>query len=133
MRHLLKKLKLYTKLGPETEHKAPISIHIYLEMPLATSNPHILTLFHPLWENRNDSKSYVLVVPMTMSFKVLKYFSSGKTSFFFYLLSCVVRKSQTDKIVFCFKNLELHNSKLFSQKKVLVCDWNLPYLEASRT
>ena len=56
---------------------------------LVASNSHIsTTLLHPLWKNINDSKSYVLAVPIIMSFKVLKYFFSGKIGFFFYLLAC---------------------------------------------
>ena len=56
---------------------------------LAASNSHIsATLSHPLWKNVNYSKSYILAVPLTMFFKVLKYFFSSKMSFFFYLLGC---------------------------------------------
>ena len=59
---------------------------IYLEMPLVASNTHISTpLFCPLWKITNDSKGYVPAVPMIMSFKVLKYFSSGKISFFLFV------------------------------------------------
>ena len=55
---------------------------------LVASNSHISTILsHPLWKNVNDSKSYVLAVPMIMSFKVLKYFFSGKISFF--LFACL--------------------------------------------
>ena len=45
---------------------------------LVASNSHISTS-HPLLKNVNDSKSYVLAVPMIMSFKV-----SGKISFFLF-------------------------------------------------
>ena len=55
---------------------------------LVALNSHISTILsHPLWKNVNDSKSYVLAVPMIMSFKVLKYFFSGKISFF--LFACL--------------------------------------------
>ena len=65
---------------------------------LAASNSHIsATLSHPLWKNVNDSKSYILAVPLTMSFKVLKYFFSSKMSFFSIFLA-VVARSQTGKI-----------------------------------
>ena len=37
--------------------------------------------FHPLWKIINDSKSYVLTVPMIISFEVVNYFSSGKKFF----------------------------------------------------
>ena len=58
---------------------------LYLEMPLVASNTHNLTsLFHPLWKIVNISKSFVPAVPMIISFKVLKYFSSGKISFFLF-------------------------------------------------
>ena len=58
---------------------------LYLEMPLVAPNTHNLTpLFRPLWKIVNDSKSFVPVVAMMMSFKVLKYFSSGKISFFLF-------------------------------------------------
>ena len=50
---------------------------------LVASSFHILTaLSHPLRKNANDSKSYVPPVPMIISFKVFKYFFSGKISFF---------------------------------------------------
>ena len=52
---------------------------------LVASNSHIsTTLSHPLWKNVNDSKNYALAVPMIMSFKDLKYFFSGKISFFLF-------------------------------------------------
>ena len=119
MLQFLRKLKLYTKLAPETVHKSLISIHtkIYLwsfvdyqylkkyffiwnitlnhcfickiisrltlsgKAPGYSSNAHNLTpLFYPLWKTVNDS------VPMIMSFKVLKYFSNGKISFFLFAI-----------------------------------------------
>ena len=55
---------------------------------LVALNSHILTtLSDPLWKIVNESKSYVLAVPMNMPFKVLKYFFSGKISFF--LFACL--------------------------------------------
>ena len=121
MLQLLKKLKLYTKLGPDIysiyiwPHKFPhqnlfaitctlpaprkvflqleldtwkINItgnFIYLEMPLIASNTHISRpLFRPLWKIVNDLKSYVPAVPMIMSFKVLKFISIDKISFFLF-------------------------------------------------
>ena len=82
---------------------------------LVASVSHVsTTLSHPLWKNVNDSKSYVLAVPMIMSFKVLKYFFSGKISFFSICLPVVMR-SQTG--IFFFRNLDKHNSRLFSQEK----------------
>ena len=55
---------------------------------LVASNYHMsATLSHPLWKNVNDSKCFILAVPISMSFKVLKYFSVAKRNFF-YLLSC---------------------------------------------
>ena len=88
---------------------------------LVASNSHIsTTLSHLLWKNINDSKSYVLAVPMIMSFKVLKYFFSGKISFLL-LLACGNEISNRNKMIyiyiFFFRNLDLHNSRLFSQEK----------------
>ena len=58
---------------------------IYLEMPLIASNTHISApLFCPLWTIVNDLNSYVSAVPIIMLFKVLKYFASGKISFFLF-------------------------------------------------
>ena len=100
----LKKLKLYTKLCLETLN---IRIKIYLRSFVdfhhlqkyfynwnITLNHWFifeinsrgcfiwkclwLPFFCPLWKTINWSKSYVSTVPMIMSFKVLKYFSSGK-------------------------------------------------------
>ena len=88
---------------------------------LVASNSHIsTTLSHLLWKNINDSKSYVLAVPMIMSFKVLKYFFSGKISFLL-LLACGNEISNRNKMIyiffFFFRNLDLHSSRLFSQEK----------------
>ena len=61
---------------------------IYLEMPLIASNTHMkylyTPLFCPLWTIVNDLNSYVPAVPIIMLFKVLKYFASGKISFFLF-------------------------------------------------
>ena len=55
-------------------------------MPLVTSNTLILTpFFRPIWKVVNDSKSYVLRVPLIMSFKVLKYFLVAKQVSFYLL------------------------------------------------
>lgn len=66
----------------ETVQKASISIQVKipdLEMSLVASKARILTpLFCLLWESVNNSKSYVQALPMILSFKVVKYFSSGK-------------------------------------------------------
>ena len=70
---------------------------------LVASNPHMSTILsHPLWLNVNNSTSYVLAVPMIMYFNVLKYFFSGKISFFSICLP-VVTRSQTRKNVFFFQ------------------------------
>ena len=59
---------------------------IYLEMPLVASNTHISApLFCPLWKIVNDLKSYVPAVPMIMSFRVLKHFSTGKIIVFLFV------------------------------------------------
>ena len=87
---------------------------------LVASVSHVsTTLSHPLWKNVNDSKSYVLAVSMIMSFKVLKYFFSGKISFLL-LLACGNEISNRNKMIyifFFFRNLDLHSSRLFSQEK----------------
>ena len=55
---------------------------------LVVLNSHISTTSHPLWKNANYSKIYVLAVSiMIMFLKVLKYFFSGKISFF--LFTCL--------------------------------------------
>ena len=75
---------------------------------LVVSNAHIsTTLSHPLSKNINDWKSYVPAVPMIMFFKVLKYFSNDKISFFLFAWP---------NFLF-FRNLEPHNSRPSSQEK----------------
>ena len=75
---------------------------------LVVSNAHIsTTLSHPLSKNINDWKSYVPAVPMIMFFKVLKYFSNDKISFFLFAWP---------NFLF-FRNLEPHSSRLFSPEK----------------
>ena len=46
MLHLLKKLKLYTKMGPETERKAPISIHIKIYLWSFVDYQHLQKYFY---------------------------------------------------------------------------------------
>ena len=46
MLHLLKKLKLYTKLGRETIHKAPISIHIKIHLWFFVGYQHLQKYFY---------------------------------------------------------------------------------------
>ena len=66
-----------------------------------------------------------------MSFKVLKYFSSGKIIFF--LFACLwVTRSQTGKND-VFSGILTHTTVDFSHKKMLVRDWNLAYLEVNGT
>ena len=86
---------------------------------LVASNSHILTtLSHALWKDVNDSKSYVLALPMIKSVKILKYCFSGKNKFFFYLLACGNKIANRKKICFFFfRNLEPHNSRPSSQEK----------------
>ena len=121
---LLKKLKLYRKLGLDTVFKATISFRtkiylwslvdyqhlqkyfynwnitlnyyfickinirgnfLYLEMPLVALNTHILTpLFHPLSKTVNNSKGFVSVVLMIMSFQSFEVFYSSKINFFLF-------------------------------------------------
>ena len=53
---------------------------------LAALNAHIsTTLSHSLCKSINDWKGYVPAVPMTMSFKVLKYFVIAKRVSFYFL------------------------------------------------
>ena len=59
--------------------------------------PYFDIISHTL-KNVNDSKSYVLAVPMVMSFKILKCFSSDKNKFLSISLP-VVRRSQTRIVV----------------------------------
>ena len=106
----LKKLNLYTKLGPDTVHKTPISFHIKFYLLPLVYYQHLqkyfynwnisgvtLYIWNCTWQHQipilrhhyfahfvNDSKSYVPAVPLIMSFKVLKDFSSGKISLFLF-------------------------------------------------
>ena len=82
---------------------------------LVASNSHIsTTLSHTLWKNVNDSKSYVLAVPVIMSFKVVKYFCSGKIVFF-YLLACGNKISNRKKCL--FSEILAHTTAGFFHKK----------------
>ena len=54
-------------------------------MPLVASNAHIsASLFHPRGKIVYGSKRYVPTVPMIMTFKYLKYYLSGRISFFLF-------------------------------------------------
>ena len=90
---------------------------IGLEYPLlVASNFHIsTTLSQPLWKNVNDSKSYILAVPMIMSFKVLKYFFSSKKSCFLFAWLWL-QDLKPEKMFFFFRNLDQHNGRLFHKK-----------------
>ena len=62
-----------------------------------SSNAYNLTpLFHPLWKTVHNS------VAMIMSFKVLKYFSNGKISFFLFA-SLLEWYLKLEKLMFFFK------------------------------
>ena len=45
MLQFLKRLKLYTNLGPEAVHKAPISIHIKMHLRLFVDYQHLQSVF----------------------------------------------------------------------------------------
>ena len=79
---------------------------LYLKMFLLALNVHILPmrLLGSLWKAVNNSKSYVLTVPMTMSFKDLKNFSCGKISFF--LFACLWSEDfKLEKLINCFSEI----------------------------
>ena len=57
MLHLLKKLKLYTKLVPETEHKAPISIQIKIYLWSFVDYQHMEKYFY----NWNITLNYCFI------------------------------------------------------------------------
>ena len=156
MLQFLKKLKLYTKLGPETVHKPLISIHtkIYLwsfvdyqylkkyfyiwnitlnccfickiisRLTLSgnasgySSNAHNLTpLFHyPLWKIVHDS------VPMIMSFKVLKYFSNVKISFFLFAI-LLWWDLKLNKLMFFIQKILTHTAVVIPRKKYRFVAW----------
>ena len=78
---------------------------LYLEMSLVASNTQILTpVFRPPWKIVNDSKSFVLAVPIIMLFKVFKYFSSGHSAFDF------------------LNNFQIYNKKIENFGKIWVAD-----------
>ena len=80
---------------------------------LVASNYHMsTTLSHPLRKNVNDSKCFLLAVPIILSFKVLKYFSVAKRNFF-YLLSCGNEISNRKKLFFFLT----HTTEGFFHKK----------------
>ena len=57
-------------------------------------------------------------------FLVVKYVS-------FYLLGCVTRSQARNKVDF-FSEFWTHTTVgIFLQEKLIICDWNLPYLEVS--
>ena len=60
---------------------------IYLKIPSIASNAHIqsVSLSCSLWMIVVTQKSYVITVPMTLPFKVLKYFSWDKISSFLFV------------------------------------------------
>ena len=68
---------------------------------------------------------YKLPVPKIMSFKVLKYFPSGKIS---YLLAYVNKISSWKNSCF-FQKSSSTQQYAFSIRQMLVCGWNLLYLE----
>ena len=114
--HQNKALYNFHKRGQHSIVKYNIECNIGLEYTLlVASNAHISkTLSHPLWKNVNDWKSYVPTVPRIMFFKVLKYFSNGKIRFFLVAF----------QIFFLFfRNLDPHNSRLFSPEKCWICKW----------
>ena len=81
-----------------------------------------------------DSKSYVLTVPVTMSLKVLKYFSCNKISSFLFA-SLWQRDFKLGKLVNFFSEIltratvGLIKKRIIISRKMLVCGWNLPYLK----
>ena len=80
--HRNKALYDFRKRGQRSIVERNISLEYSL---LVASNSHIsTTLCHLLWKNVNGSKIYVLTVPMMISFKVFRYFLSGKISFFLF-------------------------------------------------
>ena len=89
-------------------------------MPLVASNTHIsASLFHPRGKIVYGSKRYVPTVPMIMTFKYLKYYLSGRISFF--LFASRLRKGdyKPEKLMFFFGNLDPRNSRL-NRKKVVI-------------
>ena len=85
--------------------------------PLVASNIHIsTTLSDPLWKNINYSKSYVLAVPIVISFKVLNCFSINKNKFLSISLP-VITRSQTKKLIFFFSEILTHTTVDFFHKK----------------
>ena len=71
-----------------------------------------------------------------MSFKVLKYFSNGKMSFFLFA-SLLRRGLKPKKLMLFFSEISTHTivglieKGLFLSEKIMVCDWNLHILEVN--
>ena len=73
---------------------------------------------------------------MIMSFKVLKYFSSGQICFL--LFACLYLKDlKREKMMFFFFEILTHTTAVIIEKEVLfpgkrlVFGWNLAYLEVN--
>ena len=60
---------------------------------------------------------------MIMSFRVLKYFSSGKMSFFLFA-SLWERNLKLEKLMFFFRNIDPHNSRL-NKKRIVISKKNV--------
>lgn len=107
-----------------------------LKMSILALNIHILLmpLIRLFRKIVNNSKNYVLTMPMTMSFKDLKYFSCDKLGFFLFV--CLWSEVlQLEKfIIFVFRNVDsrktrLHGKRIAVPRKMLVHNWNLTYLQ----
>ena len=79
------------------------------------------------------TQKFVSAVAMIMSFKILKYFSSGKVSFFL-LVSLEISNQKNWSFL---SEILTHTTEGLIEKEMLfpgemlVYDWNLPYLEVN--
>ena len=108
--HQNKGLKKFLKRGPafdgQTQYWTQYRSRIHPAGSIKC--PYFNSITQPLWKDVNDWKNDVPVVPMIMSFKVWKYFSNGKISFFLFLC--------WNFFFFFFRNLDPHSSRCFSEK-----------------
>ena len=67
MLQLLQKLKLYAELGPETVHKAPISIHIKIYLSSFVDYQHLQKYFYNWYITLNTASSVKSISEVTLS------------------------------------------------------------------
>ena len=144
MLHLLKKLKLYTKLGPESVHKTPISIQIKIYLWSFVDYQHLQKYFcnwniilnycsiykinirgNFIWKYPSSNfhistrLSHFEKKSNVLAVPMIMSFKVLKHFFshkvsFFYLIPCGNKISNQKK--YFLRNLDPHNSRLFSKE-----------------